>query len=475
MTLPSLDPPVPINDIVGRYLLDARRATRVDRAKILTALDQSRRTGQATVTATMWAGGVCATFAGTAERPGLGREFTCPLHVHAALLRNEAQIVTGKGCGYARTLGRSRSRGSSNREFDARTGIFLDCDECGTASRLLAILDELGIAYLYQARLGGLRWHIELFFAEDLRRPESAVTDEDLKLWVDGWYRPAMGWLLGVFSELGELDCKLDPHEGRISISKLGADGASANRLLALGNPYARRTDDEPEPETDYREGARIDVGTLLALTGFRPPTVPEGTPRRRTPRSTDPVPAATVHTSTGDALSGDGDGDGDDEAADAPDAEGFDAKTESSLGLREPLRTAVVRAYEAAGLLLIDLGRHAIVRCPFGDGHSTGTDGDTSTVILPNGYVKCMHGSCGDRRPGDFLTALPSEAGFAFVGLLPEILAADDDALFLPSTLALAAHLSVVDPLRFAEHLRRLPVAARTLWMDFVRKERRS
>jgi hypothetical protein len=474
MTLPPLDPPVPISDIVGRYLLDARRATRLDRAKILAALERSRRTGSTMVTATMWAGGVCATFAGTAERPGLGREFTFPLHVHAALLRTEAQIVTVKGCGYARTLGRSRYRGSSNREFVARTGIFLDCDDCGTASRLLAILDELGIAYLYQARLGGLRWHVELFFAEELRRPESAVTDEDLKRWVDCWYRPATAWLLGVFSELGELDCKLDPHAGRISISKLGADGASANRLLVLGNPYARRTDDEPEPETNYREGARIDVEVLLALTGFAPPSVAErATTHLRTPRSAGRAPAVWVDAATNDTATGAACAD--DEVTDTPTADEIDGVDGSNWGLREPLRTAVVRAYEAAGLLLIDLGRHAIVRCPFGDGHSSGTDGDTSTVILPNGYVKCMHGSCGDRRPGDFLTALPSEAGFAFVGLLPEILAADDDALFLPSTLALAAHLSVVDPLRFAEHLRRLPVAARTLWMDFVRKERRS
>lgn len=67
-----------------------------------------------------------------------------------------------------------------------------------------------------------------------------------------------------------------------------------------------------------------------------------------------------------------------------------------------------------------IDVGRegHRHIRCPWEEGHSSGTPGDSSTTyFIPGGkfergHFKCLHASCASRTDGDFLQA---------VGLGPE------------------------------------------------------
>lgn len=464
-TLPSLEPPVPITDVTGRSLLAGRRAVRANPAAAIAALSASL--GPAIqIVATMWDRGACSTFTGSAARPGHGFEIVGDVKLHADMLRQIAPKTYPKEnlrAGYPRTLGRSRYKGSSNAEFVCRTGLFLDCDDCGPADALRALLDALDIAYLYQSRPGKGRWHIELYFARPVERPADAHTDEALAAWTRNVYRPKMAWLLGLLSELGGLDCHLTPHDKRISISKLGADGASANRLLGLGNPYSRREYNDPKPETVHREGRFVDVEALLASTGYTPPAETPVRAPKPPRRKADALPEIEPsHASVDEPM----------EDAEEPSAEDLAESTEP-----DPMEAAVVAAYECDGLVVCRMRGLTMVCCPFKEGHSTGVDGDSSTAILENGLVKCLHGSCADRRPSDFLTALSPEAQFVVLDRLPAIAETNESALFAPSVLGLAAQATLHDPLRFAEVRREFALHPSTVerWMAHVRKERRS
>jgi hypothetical protein len=80
--------------------------------------------------------------------------------------------------------------------------------------------------------------------------------------------------------------------------------------------------------------------------------------------------------------------------------------------------RSFLYRAFSAAGWLgkTIDPTRIA-VRCPWAASHTTGSDGDTSTVLFApapgksRGWFYCSHSHCGERAPEDVLRALPPEA----------------------------------------------------------------
>jgi hypothetical protein len=412
--------------------------------------------------AMMWFSGVSSTFRGTAERPGKGVDVTLPLADHGGFLANLAPLVYAKGeprAGFCRSLATSRYGGSSNDEFLSRTGLFGDCDDCGTPDVLLGRLDRLGIAYIFQRRPGTTRWHIEIPFARPIARPADAETADALQAWTRRYYRAAMGWLLGILSELGGLDCHLEPHRGAISISKLGLDGASANRLLVMGNPYTRRELNDPVPETRWREGLFLDVEALLAATGFEP-SVEEPPRARRSAKHVD----ADVNTAAHDEI------DANEDAPPPPDTDEPEPRRMEALG------EAVVAAFAEANLVTLVRGPLAFVRCPFRDGHSTGRDGDTSTAIMPNGFVKCLHGSCASRSQEDFLRALPIDSQYAVLERLPAVAAEHEEAIFAPSVVDLAARLSTIDPFRFAGAFTKFsakrPVIER--WMYLVRKVRR-
>ena len=457
---PPLTPLIPINDVTGQYIILARNRVRKDVEAALRALQSALVRTDGMVTAIMWDRGNHSTYTGTAARRGRGMEITVPLHDHANLLRLIAPFVFAKEDvrhGFARSLARSRFGGSSNLEFIGRTGLFLDCDDCGPAQTLLNILDQFQIAYIYQLRPAKGRWHIELYFAAPIERPGDVETPEAVAEWTRRYFRPVMGWLLGIFSELGELACNLEPHRGAISVSHLGADGAAANRLIALGNSYCRRSENDPEPVTLHREGMFLDVEALLVATGFEPP-VEE--PRRTRRSSTRAVEDVTSNTHD----------EADEDAPPPPDTDEPEPRQMEALG------EAVVAAFTQANLVTAALGPLAFVRCPFREGHSTGTDGDTSTAIMPNGFVKCLHGSCASRTQEDFLRALPIESQYAVLERLSAVVAEREEAIFAPSIVDLAARLSTIDPFRFADAFTKFsakrPVIER--WTYLVRKARR-
>jgi hypothetical protein len=459
--LPSLDPPMPISDVTGRYLVEGRRyARRVGAAQALDALRRAHDRSTDRIAAVHWHFGNRSTFAGTSERGGCGDRRCWPIGSHVSDLQRLASQVHPKGEGPCRTLGRSRFGGSSDAEFEARTGLFLDCDDCGPADALLDALAAADLAYICQRRPGGHRWHIELFYGPLVEPPKSDSIDA-LRTWKNAWYRPMTGWLMGIFSELGGLDCRFEHHRGAISISKLGVDAAPGNRLLGLGNPYTRRVLTDPTPVTTHREGAFINVERLLDATGF---AVPDDAPRRaKSSTAVLAVPSAgAVVPPASDALA---------EEISAPlyvpdEPEG-----------PTPCGAAIARAFSAAGLRRNEAGGLVQVVCPFVDGHTPGAGADTGTAVLPNGFVKCHHASCASRTQPDFFRALPHEAQDLMFEALPDMADETEDALFGAHIVDLAARVSINDPLRFAKTLKRMTTDAGTKerWMAFVRKARRA
>lgn len=453
--LPSLDPPVPIKDVTGLYLLEGRRyVRRVGRDAALAALRGALDSSRDRAVATLWQFGQRSTFGGRPERLGCGTRVEWSITEHAEYLKSIAGEVHAKGNGPCRTLGEGRYRGSSDAEFVARSGLFLDCDGCGPVDPLAAMLDELGLAYIIQKRPGTDRWHAELFYSTPVQRDNDGTGEDGLRSWKNLSYRPMTGWLMGIFSELGELDCRFETHNNAVSISKFGADGAVGNRLLGLGNPYTRRSPSESTPETVCREGSFINVQKLLIATSFSPPVkAARGSDRKGTERKPTSGLAA-------------------EECDETPLFE-----TDEEPEVATPCGEAMTRAFAAAQLVHRTVNGLAIVRCPFAAGHTTGTDGDTSTAILPNGFVKCFHGSCASRSQADFFHELPREAQDVVVDALPDMAGETEAALFSAHIVKLAARVSVEQPFRFAPVRARLVAAGAPVdrWMSIVRKERRA
>jgi hypothetical protein len=454
-TLPALDPPVPIKDVTGVYLLEGRRyVRRVGSDAALTALRNALDVSRDHAVATLWQFGQRSTFGGRSDRFGCGVRVEWSIPEHAEYLKSIAGEVHEKGTGPCRTLGEGRYKGSSDREFVARSGLFLDCDGCGPVEPLMTMLDSVGLAYIIQTRPGTDRWHAELFYGTPLQLGNMDASEDELRSWKNLSYRPMTGWLMGIFSELGELDCRFEMHNNAVSISKLGADAAVGNRLLGLGNPYTRRSHGEPTPETVFREGSFINVQSLLISTDFSPPVKADV----RSARKGTALKSAAARTT---------------EACDEIPLFATEEEPEGA----NACGNAITGAFTAAQFVHRTINGLAIIRCPFGDGHTTGTDGDTSTAILPNGFVKCFHGSCASRSQADFFHALPREAQEVVLDALPEMAGETEDALFGPHILKLAARVSVEQPFRFARVRAELLKSGAPVdrWMSTVRKERRA
>ena len=311
--LPSLDPPAgwdatpALNDRAGEYLLKGRQeARRRGRAAVLEALagaaDTSTRSDRpGAIVATHWPGGTGTTAGGRDGRLGQGVAFRGSLAEHAAQLKtwaawdpNEvhaALIARSRAKGDspdnlrneikqaspARTMGLSLFGGRREYEFDGRFGLFMDNDGEGPPDALRDALDSVGLAYLFQARPGSGRWHMEVPFSEPLRpdglvyplyrAPPPDIGEDDVSRWISQtqgivgmateydafgeshcreirvfsaeeekafhaykrklqeWkqslFTPAMAWLLGLFSDIGGLACRW------IINGAQGADGRS--------------------------------------------------------------------------------------------------------------------------------------------------------------------------------------------------------------------------------------------------------
>lgn len=298
--LPSLDPPAgwdatpALNDRAGEYLLKGRQeARRRGRVAVLEALagaaDTSTRSDRpGAIVATHWPGGTGTTTGGRDGRLGQGVVFRGslaehaaqletwaawdPNEVHAALiarlrakgispdeLRNEIKRASP-----ARAMGLSLFGGRAEYEFDGRFALFMDNDGEGPPDALRDALASVHLSYLFQARPGSDRWHMEVPFSEPIRLnglvyplhrpPPPEVRDDTVSRWIGetfgtvgvaieydafgevhsrdvrvfsgdeksafeaykrrlqewkhSFYTPAMAWLLGIFSEIGGLACR---------------------------------------------------------------------------------------------------------------------------------------------------------------------------------------------------------------------------------------------------------------------------
>lgn len=396
MSPPSLVSQFKLNHATARNLLRARdwaRNAGIDNVR--RAVAASMRPWSQQVTFTQWSGGVGATYAGTPERPGLGQAALSSVEDWAFNYGHYARTIHAKGTGLSISHGISLHGGSSDAECLARTGVLFDSDGQGASNTIVTELDAMDASYVLQRRFakGVEKFHLEMPLASPLPVPEA---DERTRAeWKARVYRPQLGWIVGIFSELAGLECRLLDDQGRGSASYLGFD-AAIDRLLQVTYVYCRREAGDPVPETVHHVGRALDWNALLDATeyteevkdsGGRGRTIPARRPATKkitadVPATTDAVESAMVSGAAEPAT----------DPADMP-----------------PLAAG----FEVAGWLHKRLSRgHWAVECPWAEGHSTGTPGDSSTVIFESGWWHCSHGSCrGRRTQADVFWALPETA----------------------------------------------------------------
>lgn len=259
----------------ARSLLRGREAARaLGREALLGALSRSLCSWSGCVAYTYWFGDHKATYTGTPEKAGKGRERVEDLDRYAQRLNEWGQQVRAKGKGPIVAHGLSRYRGSSDAECKERGWLYCDADEVGDWDLLLSSLDDMGASYVAQRSSGHTnevpKFHLELPLASPLLPPRGEVSD-----WKERVYRPRLGWLLGVLSELGELGCyQKNPSD----YSRLGFD-AKTDRLLCLNYIPGRKTSDIPPRDVRYQATQKaLAWETLLQETRFTeepPPPAP--------------------------------------------------------------------------------------------------------------------------------------------------------------------------------------------------------
>jgi hypothetical protein len=248
------------------------------------ALREARRAAPRSLGVTYWqgGGGHRLTFTGTEQKPGIGKLWTGTLAEYVAWLRDYARELHPKGTGRCLSHSHSLHGGSSDAEMLVRTALFLDCDGLGPWQPVHAWLTELGIAHVLSVKgTDPTSWHLTLFLASPLANPHPGDA-EATRAWKARVYQPALGWLLGVFSELAGLRGD-GLKDGKPSVSALGFD-PKADRLQQLEYAYCRRKEDDPVPEVHYSEGQALDWDALLLATGYESPgdEAPVSGPRRR-------------------------------------------------------------------------------------------------------------------------------------------------------------------------------------------------
>jgi hypothetical protein len=349
--------------ITREYLLRGReRSRQLGRAGLIDLLLRAKADWDHIARYTQWENGFTSTKGGKSDEPGTGKRREVPFGKYAAETEEYARSkVRAKKKGRCISHGLSRFGGSLDAECEARTMLFADADEVGGFHHLKAALDETGFAYVVQesggSKPGKPRWHLELPLAAPL------VPTADIKRWKDQ-HRAEYGFVLGVFSELADLSCSAD--------GKVGFDPAT-DRLLQVMEVGSRRTTNAPMPATVWAEGYALDWCKLLHAAGYVPP------PKK----TTSAASAATRIASTG-----------------SPVVDG------SALPL--------VKAFALDGLVTRPRDGKTDVICPWSTKHSTGTPGDTGTVIMhydPEGVFHCSHDHCRRWRRRDVYRKLSAAA----------------------------------------------------------------
>lgn len=446
MSRPSLLAQFKLQQPTARGLLRARDLARAVGPEALhQTVASAMRPWNQRVTFTQWSGGVGATFRGTRERPGAGQVVSSSVDEWGFSYGHYAREVHAKGTGLSISHGISRYSGSSDAEAVARTGILLDCDGQGGSDTILRALDAMNASYVLQRRFsGGIeKFHLEMPLAEPFPVPETDdLTRNDWKVRV---YRPQLGWIMGIMSELGGLDCSLLDDKGRGSASHLGFDAAT-DRLLQVMYVYCRREAGDPVPETLYRSGLALDWNAFLDATGYTEEVLPASERSGRPARPRLPRPVKVAAPTTPEAST-----------------EADELARESTESVLDPADIPpLVAGFQQAGWTYgrLSQGQWA-VRCPWIDGHSTGKAGDSSTVIFPSGWWHCSHGSCrGTRSQRDVFWALPEDARGVVVERSLALIPDAPDLAFERYVVEYAARRSLEDLDGFAAMVRSVAAA---------------
>lgn len=256
--------------VTTRYMVEARVRVRANLTAGLSALASAvvPWSGVAVVTRWLWRGH--PPIGGTSERPGHGQVHRVSLGVYAGMLDARAQTTCPKGQGPAVSWSLSRHGGRFDDECAYRTGMFLDSDGCGGWEGVRALSRSVGLSFVAQRRpTKPQNCHVEIPYA----RPWVPVPGDDhhVARWKSEEYCPRLGYLMGIFSELGGLRFEPTWDDGGHASAKYAGFDTACDQLVQLNFVYTRRPDDPAGflPVTDHNFGGALDVDALLAATGY--------------------------------------------------------------------------------------------------------------------------------------------------------------------------------------------------------------
>ena len=264
-------------------LLEARQRTRdLSPGPALAALSAALESAPQLARCSFWQGhnGHLLTYGGSEQRPGLGASWAGSFEDFAAWMQSYALQVHPKGQGRTLSYAKSLHAGSSDAEAVELYAAFADCDGQAPWQPVHRKLVQLNVAHHLFAR-NDTHWHLVLWFSSPLKNPHTGDRTQTAA-WKSTFFRPFYGALLGFFSELLGIECKLATPEGDPSVSLLGFD-AKTDRLLNLQYAPCRRSEDDEPPSVVFHQGLALNPRLLLEKLELLPDEhAPLSAPRRK-------------------------------------------------------------------------------------------------------------------------------------------------------------------------------------------------
>lgn len=277
--------------ITTRYLIAARQWTRANREQALDALKHAVVAWRGVFWITLWRWRGHHPLTGSADRPGHGEEHQTTIELYGKWLANGSRGTFAKGQAVSTTMARSRFLGHSDDECVLRSGLLLDSDECGGWDSGRYLYRDLDLSFVGQIRpITPNRCHFELPIWPPLvpERDETGLVN-----WKRSWYRPRLGWVLGILSELAQL--RYEPawdSDGNASAKYAGFDPC-CDQLTHLCHVYTRRPEDPEDhfPITDWNVAGALDLHALVTATDFEAASQPLELAGSSASRGTETVP----------------------------------------------------------------------------------------------------------------------------------------------------------------------------------------
>lgn len=299
-------------------------------------------------------------------------------------LERYSHVVVDKGAGAQIAMALVRDGARVEAACEALTGFALDSDVGLDPAPLLAVLDAVGAAYIWQSSssstIGWPKWHLIVPFATPIAPP--------IKLVWQAMFAHAIGVLEGAARMPGPRVLATpvaSQSAGFLARHGRGLD-PTTDGLVQMSFLPARRAPDRSAAEIRLHAGRALDLDAFLRATGYDPDLALrleqecKSPPRERhdvAPRPVEDVRSASV---------------------------------DGSLPL-------LVRAFAAAGWLG-DWQRGAwVARCPWWRSHRDATAQPSRSEWSARLYVDpqptwwCPHHRCVGRRPSDVRRALPDDA----------------------------------------------------------------